>query len=118
MLARDLQQLVFYDSKGAFVGVRRPGSGSPITVEGTDFIVDRMDGASGLQLKADPGVPMVYTGFGFLMLTSIVSYLSHSQVWALQDGKDLHVGGRTNRATIEFRDELSGILDAVPEGTA
>ena len=34
VLARDLQSVVFYDSKGQFVGVRRPGSGKPIEVEG------------------------------------------------------------------------------------
>ena len=32
ILARDLQSIVFYDSKGTFVGVRRPDSGKPIEV--------------------------------------------------------------------------------------
>lgn len=31
-------------------------------------------------LQTDPGVPIVYAGFGALMLTTCVSYLSHSQV--------------------------------------
>ena len=79
MLARDLEQVAFYDSEGAFVGVRRPGSGKPITADGVEFSVDEIIGSTGLQLKADPGVPLVYAGFGFLMVTSIISYLSHSQ---------------------------------------
>lgn len=37
------------------------------------------------------------------------------QVWALQDGEDLHVGGRTNRATVTFAAEYASILDSVPE---
>lgn len=115
VLARDMESVVFYDSKGQFVGVRRPGSGKPIEVEGQSFIADRILGSSGVQLKADPGVPYVYVGYGLLMITTIVSYLSHSQVWALQEGANVHVGGRTNRATLSFRDELDGVLEAVPE---
>ena len=50
-----------------------------------------------------------------LMITTLVSYLSHSQIWALQEEAMLHVGGRTNRATIAFAGELSNILDLVPD---
>lgn len=32
LFARDFQTVVIYDSKGDFVGVRRPGSGLPIEV--------------------------------------------------------------------------------------
>ena len=49
------------------------------------------------------------------MITTLVSYLSHSQIWALQQGALLHVGGRTNRATLAFAGELSSVLDAVPD---
>jgi hypothetical protein len=33
VLARDPQSVIFYDSRGQFVGVRRPGSGKPIQVK-------------------------------------------------------------------------------------
>ena len=49
------------------------------------------------------------------MITTLVSYLSHSQVWALQAGGTLHVGGRTNRATLTFQRELDELLAAMPE---
>lgn len=49
------------------------------------------------------------------MITTLVSYLSHSQIWALQQEGFLHVGGRTNRATLAFAGELSSLLDAVPD---
>ena len=52
-----------------------------------------------------------------LMITTIVSYLSHSQIWALQDGPWLHVGGKTNRATITFANEMDDMLNEVPEQT-
>jgi len=50
------------------------------------------------------------------MITSLVSYLSHSQIWALQRDAKLYVGGRTNRATVMFEQELSNILLALPVG--
>ncbi|KAG6552977.1 hypothetical protein Mapa_005314 [Marchantia paleacea] len=117
ILARDLQSVIFYDQEGRFVGVRRPGSGRPIEVDGTSIIVDDVIGSSGLELKMDPGVPVVYAGFGILMLTTCISYLSHSQIWALQQGTNLVVGGKSNRAKVEFEIELNKILDLVPELT-
>lgn len=38
------------------------------------FVIDS------LIIQTDPGVPVVYAGFGALMLTTCISYLSHSQV--------------------------------------
>jgi cytochrome c biogenesis protein len=118
VLAKDLQQVVFYDSDGQFVGARRPGSGKPQQVEEQWFIIDEIIGASGMQMKHDPGTWIVYTGFGFLMITAFISYTSHSQVWALQDGDDVHVGGKSNRALVGFSAEYDRVLEAVPERSA
>ena len=56
--------MVLYDSKGQFVGVRRPGSGNPINVEGLRIVVEDIVGSTGLEIKNDPGVPWVYAGGG------------------------------------------------------
>ncbi|CAN6448002.1 unnamed protein product [Victoria cruziana] len=115
MLARDLQSIVLYDQEGKFAGVRRPGSKLPIDIDGVKIVIEDAIGSSGLELKTDPGVPVVYAGFGALMLTTCISYLSHSQVWALQDGTTVVIGGKTNRAKIGFPDEMNRLLDRVPE---
>jgi cytochrome c biogenesis protein len=72
-------------------------------------------GSTGLQIKADPGIPLVYAGFGLLMLGVIMSYVSHSQVWALEQGGTVYVGGRTNRAQVAFERELLALLEGVAE---
>lgn len=115
ILARDLQLVSFYDAKGEFVGVRRLGSGKSIEVEGLTITPQAIVAATGLELKADPGVPLVYAGFGGLCITTVVSYLSHSQVWAAQAGSSVMIGGTTNRAKIFFEQELGEVLEAVPE---
>ncbi|XP_019166217.1 PREDICTED: cytochrome c biogenesis protein CCS1, chloroplastic-like [Ipomoea nil] len=115
MLARDLQSIILYDKEGKFVGVRRPNSKLPIEIDGTKILIVDAIGSTGLDLKSDPGVPIVYAGFGALMLTTCISFLSHSQIWALQDGTMVVVGGKTNRAKGEFPDAISSLLDQVPE---
>ena len=50
-----------------------------------------------------------------MCLTTVVSYISHSQVWATQQGSSVVLGGRTNRAKFGFEQELDAVVDAVPE---
>jgi cytochrome c biogenesis protein len=114
-LARDLQSVVVYDSKGQFIGVRRPGSNKPITVDGADLVVREIVTSSGMELKVDPGVPLVYAGFGGMCVTTVISYLSHSQVWATQTGSDILIGGRSNRAKYTFERELEEVVNGLPE---
>ncbi|KAH7865257.1 hypothetical protein Vadar_004283 [Vaccinium darrowii] len=115
MLARDLQSIVLYDLEGKFAGIRRPNSKLPIDIDGNKIVIVDAIGSTGLDLKTDPGVPVVYAGFGFLMLTTCISFLSHSQIWALQDGTTVVVGGKTNRAKVDFPDDMNHLLDQVPE---
>jgi cytochrome c biogenesis protein len=115
VIAGNLDTVTLYDSSGQFAGVRRPGSGKPITVDGLTFVVEDIVGSTGLEIKADPGVPWVYAGFGGLMITTLVSYVSHSQVWALQEGSSVYVAGKTNRAKVTFEQELDDVMDSVPE---
>ncbi|KAK8961805.1 hypothetical protein KSP40_PGU016562 [Platanthera guangdongensis] len=115
MLTRDLQSIVLYDLEGKFVGIRRPSSKLPIDIDGMKIMIEDAIGSTGLDLKVDPGVSTVYAGFGALMLTTCISYLSHSQIWALQDGTTVVVGGKTNRAKLEFSDEMNALVDKVPE---
>jgi cytochrome c biogenesis protein len=110
-----MDTVTLYDSSGAFAGVRRAGSGKPITIDGVTLVVDDIVGSTGLELKSDPGVPLVYAGFAGIMITTLISYVSHSQVWGLQDGGAVVVAGRSNRSKFAFQKELDGVIDAVPE---
>ena len=110
LLARDLQgMLLIYDVKGQLVDTVRPGMST--NVNGVTLKIAEVVGSTGLQIKADPGIPIVYSGFGLLMLGVMMSYVSHSQIWALQKGGHLYVGGRTNRAQVTFEREILEVLD-------
>jgi len=58
---------------------------------------------TGLQIKADPGIPLIYLGFGVLMVSTLLSYLSYTQFWLLQDQNKLFIGGDTNRAKLALK---------------
>lgn len=110
LLAKDLQgMLLLYDAKGQLIDTLRPGMSKEIN--GVTLKIVEVVGSTGLQIKADPGIPIVYTGFTLLMLGVIMSYVSHSQIWALQKDSHFYVGGRTNRAQVAFEREVLEILD-------
>ncbi|MEA5496637.1 cytochrome c biogenesis protein [Limnoraphis robusta] len=112
LLARDLQgTLLLYDNQGQLVSTLRPGMSTQ--VNGVTLFVDEVVGSTGLQIKADPGIPMVYLGFGLLMVSVLMSYASHSQIWVLEADNRLYLGGKTNRAKVVFEREVIGILDEI-----
>jgi cytochrome c biogenesis protein len=45
----------------------------------------------------------------------LLLYAPALQVWALQQGSDVYVVGKSNRSKVLFEKELDSALDAVPE---
>lgn len=66
--------------------------------------------SDGLQIKTDPGIPVIYFGFFLLMLTTITSYKTYSQIWILSNNYETFVGGNTTRATFEFEFEFFKLI--------
>jgi cytochrome c biogenesis protein len=62
--------------------------------------------STGLQIKTDPGIPIIYVGFFFLMLSTLLSYITYSQIWIIQKNQKLFIGGTTNRALFNFELEF------------
>jgi cytochrome c biogenesis protein len=62
--------------------------------------------STGLQIKTDPGIPMIYIGFFLLMLSTLLSYVTYSQIWIIQKNQKLFIGGTTNRAVFNFELEF------------
>ncbi|MEM9449199.1 MAG: cytochrome c biogenesis protein [Cyanobacteria bacterium P01_E01_bin.6] len=110
VVAKDLQgTVVVYNTEGKLIGTMREGMA--LAVNGVQLNLDELVGSTGLQIKADPGIPLVYLGFGLLMVGVMMSYVSHSQIWVLQEGDRLYLGGRTNRAQVTFEREFISIVD-------
>tara|TARA_E500000178_G_scaffold348525_1_gene403776 strand:+ start:3617 stop:4864 length:1248 start_codon:yes stop_codon:yes gene_type:complete len=63
-----------------------------------DFIQE-----TGLQIKTDFGISIVYSGFGILMLSILLSYISYTQFWLLQTKNIIWIGGNTNRSKLDLK---------------
>ncbi|WP_069790714.1 cytochrome c biogenesis protein [Cyanobacterium sp. IPPAS B-1200] len=112
LITKDLQGTMFiYDMSGQLVGATRPGM--PVEVNGVNLKVLDLIGSTGLQIKADPGVPIVYFGFALLMVGVVMSYVSFSQVWVLEKDDSTFIGGKTNRAQVTFEREIFTIIDSL-----
>jgi cytochrome c biogenesis protein len=112
LLAKDMQGLVLiYDKDGKLISTVRKGMA--VEIRGVRISIVDILGSTGLQIKADPGIPMVYLGFGLLMLSVVMSYISHSQVWGLWQEGTLYMGGITNRAQVTFEREFLEILETL-----
>ncbi|MEI6427753.1 MAG: cytochrome c biogenesis protein [Pseudanabaena sp. ELA607] len=116
LITPDLQgTFLIYDEKGSLIKTVRAGGNTEIN--GVTLHLVEVIGSTGLQIKADPGIPLVYAGFAALMVGVVMSYVSHSQVWALQTNSRLYVGGKTNRAQAGFEAELVTILANLTDQT-
>lgn len=116
LVAKDLQgTILVYDMAGQLVATVR--SGMATQVNGVTLKIVNLIGSTGLQIKADPGIPIVYAGFALLMAGVVMSYVSHSQVWALQGDTQWFIGGKTNRAQVTFEREMLALFDQLADST-
>jgi len=66
--------------------------------------------STGLQVKTDPGIPLVYTGFALLMVSTIISYITYSQIWIVKKKNFCCIGGNTSRAKFDFELEFFELI--------
>ena len=110
MLIKDLQgTALIYNQQGELTSAIRIGQS--IDIDGINIKLLNIIGSTGLQIKADPGVPIVYTGFALLMIGVVMSYFSHSQIWALEQDDSFYFGAKTNRAQVSFEREMLAVID-------
>lgn len=74
------------------------------------IILSEIISSTGLQIKTDPGIPIIYIGFFFLMLSTLISYITYSQIWIIYKNQKLFIGGTTNRALFDFELEFFKFL--------
>ena len=71
----------------------------------SDFIT-----TTGLQIKTDSGIALVYFAFFLLMVSVYISFISYSQIWQLKTTNNLVIGGKSNRAVLYFQEELKRMV--------
>nr|YP_010444224.1 c-type cytochrome biogenensis protein [Fibrocapsa japonica]YP_010444390.1 c-type cytochrome biogenensis protein [Fibrocapsa japonica]UTE95111.1 c-type cytochrome biogenensis protein [Fibrocapsa japonica]UTE95276.1 c-type cytochrome biogenensis protein [Fibrocapsa japonica] len=79
----------------------------------TDYIIDDVISATGLQIKSDLGINIIYSGFGFVMVSTFASYISFSEFWGVLNKSKLIFFGKTNRGKIKFSGEFYKIINKI-----
>ena len=102
-------KIVLYNSKGEFLQELQLGE-SFVTqgntkVQFADYIT-----STGLQIKSDPGINIVYLSFLLLMISIYVSFFTYSQIWFVEAKNGVILGGKSNCAVLFFQQEFRQIL--------
>ena len=92
-----------YNAAGQFLGNLEINEALNIN---QPMLLSEIISSTGLQVKTDPGIPLIYLGFFFLMISTLLSYITYSQVWIIQKNQQLFIGGTTNRALFDFELEF------------
>nr|QIE12465.1 cytochrome c biogenesis protein [Ectocarpus siliculosus] len=98
-------QVSLYNNEGKFIKSTNIGD----MIYNTDLmglnLIDIIS-STGIQIKCDPGIQLIYFGFFFLIFSSLISYISFSEFWLLYFPFKVISGGRTNRAKVKYNLEF------------
>ncbi len=74
---------------------------------------------TGLQYKSDPGLPLTYVAFGFIMLGVFLAAFPHRHVWAVVEGNvgegevALYIAGTSNKSKVGFQRSLVKVVQSL-----
>ena len=99
------------------VGINQP---VPVDEQGNSFQFAGFTPTSGLQVKRDPGVPVVIFGSLLIVLgIGMIILLKPRKVWAVLDKQDdsisITLGGNSRRHSLEFEEEFKNLVAGIKE---
>ncbi len=110
----ELGPVLVYDKNGTNLTTLSIGE-SPKEVGESLIKITSIIPSSGLLLKHDPGVPLVYTSFAIILFGGFLSVISTNKIWALyeEDQSLLFIGGLSNRNNSGLSKELAELMKTI-----
>ncbi len=102
----ELGPVSIYDSDGTLL--TKLSINKEAKVKETLIKVINIIPSSGLLLKHDPGVPLVYTSFAIILIGGSLSIISTKKIWVLHEKEKsmIYIGGLSNRNLSGFSKEF------------
>nr|YP_010336396.1 c-type cytochrome biogenensis protein [Goniotrichopsis reniformis]UNJ14802.1 c-type cytochrome biogenensis protein [Goniotrichopsis reniformis] len=66
--------------------------------------------ATGLQIKQDPGLNLVYLGFFCLIISVLINIFQYTQIWLLQTRSSVLIAGKNNKNPLQINQTLLLLL--------
>ena len=110
IVVNDLNGKVYlYNSKGTLVQESFVGGfiaiNDNLSIQISDFIT-----STGLQIKSDPGINIVYFSFLLLIVSIYISFFTYSQIWLVELPENIKIGGNSNRSVLFFQEDFRKII--------
>jgi cytochrome c biogenesis protein len=96
---------LIYNQEGKYLGIKNIGE-----LINNQFLFIDIIPSTGLLIKYDPSIPLIYGGFGLLILTTILSYLPYTQIWVFENNSNSWIGSLTNRGKIQLEIEFENLI--------
>ena len=111
VILNDLSGTIFlYKNDGSLLQECKLGQSLSLlnteTIIFSDFIT-----STGLQIKSDPGIKIIYFSFLVLMLSTYASFISYSQIWGSEKVNSFKIVGNSNRAVLFFQSEFLKLVN-------
>nr|YP_010930378.1 c-type cytochrome biogenensis protein [Ochrosphaera neapolitana]WKK50106.1 c-type cytochrome biogenensis protein [Ochrosphaera neapolitana] len=110
ILVNDLKgDIYFYDNKGSLFSKAQIGQTISLDKSNTLRVVDFLT-STGLQIKEDLGLSLVYFSFFLIMISVYISFFSYSQIWGLENSENFLISGKSNRAILDFQEQFKKLF--------
>ena len=107
----ELGPVYIYDSDGTIL--TKLSINKEEKVKGTLIKLINIIPSSGLLLKHDPGVPLVYLSFAIILIGGSLSIISTKKIWVLHENEKsmIYIGGLSNRNLSGLSKELPNLIN-------
>jgi len=106
ILLNDLTGNIYvYDNAGLLVATTKLGQ-LVVFPEDQSLRFQEFLTTTGLQLKEDPGLRLIYLSFFLVMVSIYISFLSYSQIWGFEKTDEFILAGKSNRAVLAFQEDF------------
>lgn len=84
-----------------------------IDINGNKLVFKEIVLFTGLQVKEDKGIPLVYLGFIILIISLIINYFSYNQLWLIENDGKYYLVGKATRGQYLLEKEINRIADLI-----